>query len=130
MPSFKRDNELIESVKQIAETISNDNGERDAILKLVKSYEYVTFKEWKDKPKFTCDTFDSFTNDFGFADDAVAETMANNHPTLQQSFMAMCLKFIKRMAEKKYVDDRNRLSVEKAKKMIAAIEGETGLPCI
>jgi hypothetical protein len=128
---FKRDNGLIEQVEQYIR-ISNPNADDTAMLNdLVKKYEYATFPEWSDKPKFTADVIDDFVNDFGFADDLVADTMANNHPTLQQSFMRLCLKFIKKMSEKKYCDGRNEASVKTAKKIMEAFGDEPiALPCI
>ena len=127
--NFKRDNELASDVRAIAETL--DNEKKNTILELVEKYEYATFPEWSDKPKFTADAIDGFVNDFGFADDLVAETMANNHPTLQQSFMRLCLKFIKRMSEKKYWDGRNEASVKTAQKIMEAFGDEPiGLPYI
>ncbi len=128
---FKRDNELVEQVNQFIR-LSNPNADDTAMLNdLVKKYEYATFPEWSDKPKFTADVIDGFVNDFGFADDLVAETMANNHPTLQQSFMRLCLKFIKKMSEKKYWDGRNEASVKTAQKIMEAFGDEPiGLPCV
>lgn len=127
--NFKRDNELASDVRTIAETLDNDK--KNTILELVEKYEYATFPEWSDKPKFTADVIDGFVNDFGFADDLVAETMAYNHPTLQQSFMRLCLKFIKKMSEKKYWDGRNEASVKTAQKIMEAFGDEPiGLPCV
>lgn len=127
---FKRDNELVEQVKQFIR-LSNPNADDTAMLNdLVKKYEYATFPEWSDKPKFTADAIDGFVNDFGFADDLVAETMANNHPTLQQSFMRLCVKFIKKMSEKKYYDGRNEAAVKMAKQMIEPLGDAIGLPCV
>ena len=123
---FKRDNELVEQVKQFIR-ISNLNTEDATLLnELVEKYEYATFPEWSDKPKFTADAIDGFVNDFGFADDLVAETMANNHPTLQQSFMRLCVKFIKKMSEKQYYDGRNEAAIKMAKQMIEPLGDAIG----
>lgn len=129
--NFKRDNELVEKAEQYIR-LANSNDDDTALLKsLIQKYEYATFAEWSDKPKFTADAIDGFVNDIGFADDLVAETMANNHPTLQQSFMRLCLKFIKKMSEKKYWDGRNEASVKTAKKIMEAFGDEViALPCI
>ncbi|MBQ2130682.1 MAG: hypothetical protein II431_05000 [Prevotella sp.] len=57
--------------------------------------------------------------------------MSNEHCTLQQSFMRLCLKFIKKMSEKKYWDGRNEASVKTAKKIMEAFGDEPiALPCI
>lgn len=128
---FKRDNELVEKVEQYIR-LSNPNDDDTALLKsLIQKYEYATFPEWSDKPKFTADAIDGFVNDFGFADELVAETMANNHPTLQQSFMRLCIKFIKKMSEKKYWDGRNEASVKTAQKIMETFgDKPIGLPCV
>ena len=131
MYQFKRDNELVTNVNCIAEALpSNDNGQREAILELVRHYESTTFSEWKDKDDFEVRFVEDMVNDFGFADDKVAETMANSHPTLQQSFMRLCVKFIKKMSEKEYWDGRNEASVKTAQKIMEALDGQIWLPCI
>lgn len=126
---FKRDNELVKEIEVLIETVDTPY-HANLIKKLLEKYEYATFPEWSDKPKFTADTIDEYVNDFGFADDLVAETMANNHPTLQQSFMRLCLKFIKKMSEKKYWDGRNEAAVKMAKQMIEPLGDAIGLPCV
>ena len=50
----------------------------------------------------------------------LASLLANDHPTLQQSTMGLCLSFITEMAAKSYTDARNKDSKEHA---IAALEG-------
>ena len=132
--TFKRDNELINSARNIAVTLENDK--QDVILKLIEKYEYATFAEWSDADKFVADTISDFTNSFSFpdeliTDELVAEKMSNEHCTLQQSFMRLCLKFIKKMSEKKYWDGRNEASVKTAKKIMEAFGDEPiALPCI
>lgn len=125
---FKRDNELSEKAKQIAETLENDK--RETILKLIDKYEYATFAEWEDADEFVADCISDFTNTFSFPDDLIADKMANEHCTIQQSFMRLCLKFIKKMSEKKYWDGRNAASVQAAKKIMEAVDGQICLPCI
>ena len=126
---FKRDNEFVKEVEVLIEAIDTPY-HANLIKKLLEKYEYATFPEWSDKPKFTADVIDGFVNDFGFADDLVAETMANNHPTLQQSFMRLCVKFIKKMSEKQYYDGRNEAAVRMAKQMIEPLGDAIGLPCV
>ena len=48
----------------------------------------------------------------------LAELMANDHPTLQQSKMRLACLFVEQMANKSYVDGRNKSSHETAKSMI------------
>jgi hypothetical protein len=50
----------------------------------------------------------------------LAQLLSNDHPTLQQSTMGLCLQFIKAMADKSYVDARNEDSKAHAQ---AALEG-------
>lgn len=50
----------------------------------------------------------------------LAELMSNDHPTLQQSTMGLCLEFITAMANKNYTDARNEDSKEHAQ---AALNG-------
>ena len=48
----------------------------------------------------------------------LAKLMANDHPTLQQSKMRLACLFVEEMANKDYVDGRNKSSHETAKSMI------------
>lgn len=50
----------------------------------------------------------------------LAQLLASDHPTLQQSTMGLCLQFIKAMADKPYVDARN---IESKLHAQAALEG-------
>lgn len=126
---FKRNNEITDNVRKIAETLESDK--REPILQLLEKYEYATFDEWADADKFVADSISDFTNSFSFPDDLIANKMANEHCTLQQSFMRLCMKFIKKMSEKKYWDGRNEASVKTAQKIMAAFDGEPfGLPFV
>lgn len=60
---------------------------------------------------------------------AFIEKMAQNHPTLQQSFMRLCLDFVRAMSEKSYSDARNEASVRIAKDIVSQL-GTTYLPII
>ena len=126
---FKRDNELVESVVKIADRLL-PNEEQMKIYELIKAYERVTYKEWTDRNNFNFDAIDSMINDFGFDEKEIAQKLANNHNTLQQSFMRLCMRFIERMAEKTYWDGRNEASVQTAKKIVEALGGNTYLPMI
>ena len=126
---FKRDNELTNSARSIAVTL--ESYKQDVILKLIEKYEYATFAEWSDADKFVADTISDFTNSFSFPDELIAKKMANEHCTLQQSFMRLCMEFIKLMSEKNYWDGRNEASVKTAKKIMEAFGDEPiALPCI
>ena len=155
VPYFKRDNELTERLRKFAQTL--DEAPKLDLLKLIRDYEHATFPEWSDKAEFTADAFERMVNDFGFADDEVAaelaqekelenvtcddvvndvvdyvaDKFAKEHPTNQQSFMRLCMKFIKKMSEKKYWDGRNEASVKTAQKIMEAFGDEPiGLPCV
>ena len=56
--------------------------------------------------------------------------MANEHPTLQQSFARMCFKFIKTMADKEYYDLRNEATVLTCKKIVDTFKDDMHLPLI
>jgi hypothetical protein len=119
---FKRDNELASDVRTIAETLNNKK--KNTILELVKKYEYATFAEWKDADEFVANCISNFTDSFDFPDELIAKKMANEHCTLQQSFMRLCMTFIKLMSEKNYWDGRNEASVKTAKKIMEAFGDE------
>lgn len=114
---FKRDNELIEKVKNVVLANNLNAEQRNSIEKLVSRYESSTYKDWGDRSEFFNDMVDIMVNDFGFDDKGLAEKMANTHPTLQQNFMRMVYMFINNMANKSYYDDRNKNSVEFAKEV-------------
>ena len=62
-------------------------------------------------------------NSFGSVE-PIAEFIANAHPTLQQTFMRLCLKFIKLESEKTYSDARNEATVEICKKIMEKLPYE------
>jgi len=49
---------------------------------------------------------------------ALAEEMANDHPTLQQGTMRLFVAFVRAMAAKEYSDGRNEASVNLAKQLV------------
>lgn len=128
MSNFKRENELVEQVNQIAETLDDDS--KGKIKELVRKYENATYKEWGDRGEFSADTISGFVNDFNFADELIADKMAHEHPTLQQSFMRFVFKFIKKMADKSCYDARNERSVMFAKKVMEAASNDACFPMI
>lgn len=104
--------------------------QKKSINELLIKYKCATFKEYNDRHEFFRKQVEKMVNDFGFEDEKLAISMANDHPTLQQSFMRMVVQFIVKMADKPYYDDRNKASVELAKKLKPIIEENRGLPCI
>jgi hypothetical protein len=129
--NFKRDNELVEKVEQYIRLANPNDNDTELLKSLIEKYEDATFANWIDADEFVADSISDFTNSFNFPDDLVAKKMANGHCTLQQSFMRLCMKFIKIMSEKKYWDARNEASVTTAQKIMEAFGGKPiGLPCI
>ena len=122
----KRDNELL---ARIESNIENGNVSTEDIKELIKKYKSATYGEYLDRHEFYEDVVESMVNDCGFRDKELAEKMANDHPTLQQSFMRMVVAFIRKMAEKTYYDGRNEKSVLLAKKLLPIVE-ETSLPFV
>ena len=113
---MKRNNELVEKVNAIINTLPESEGK--TLKQLVAEYEWATFKEWSDKDSFYQQKVDKMINDCGFNSKALAKAMANNHPTLQQTYMRHCIDFIREMAEKTYTDARNEAAVATAKKLM------------
>lgn len=122
---MKRNNELVEKIEKHLEEAPNEE-----VKALLEEYKKATYQEHKDRHEFYRDTVERMVNDFGFEDEKLAEKMASEHPTLQQSWMRCCFKFIKKMASKSCYDGRNERSVMMAKKMVDAVGDETGLPMI
>lgn len=104
--------------------------QKKAFKELLAEYEWATYKEYDDRHEFYRKQVEKMVNDFGFQDEELAKFMENDHPTCQQSFMRMVVTFIEKMADKPYYDDRNKASVELAKKLKPIIEENRGLPCI
>ena len=73
----------------------------------------------------TAETISNFVNRYstGHIDD-LAAAMANDHPTLQQLQMRLCLQFIREMAAKSYVDARNEGSREVARRIVGLLDKE------
>ena len=117
---FKRNNELIEAVS--AKLHQMDEETKNIVEKLVADYESATYKEWSDRTEFNAEFVERMVNDYDFGEEEVAERMAHTHPTLQQSFMRLCMRFVKLMSEKTYCDARNESSVEAAKKIVESLD--------
>lgn len=63
-------------------------------------------------------------NNLTFSDEDFCDEMHKEHRTLQQSFMRLALEYIKTTAEQENYDERNRASVEAARKLAKVIEEE------
>ena len=126
----KRDNDVLSKAEQAINEIPMTDEQRDVLNKLCENYRLSTYENYDDRHEYYRTIVEDMVNDFGFQDEELAEKMANNHPTLQQSFMRFCIKFIKKMSEKTYCDARNSASVELAKKMMNAAEEEHYLPFV
>lgn len=118
----KRNNKIIEEAQNFLLNSNFSDEEAKPIVNLINAYKHNTYENWEDRHEMYRDIVDSMVNDCGFQDKKLAEKMANNHPTLQQNFMRMCVYFIKEMANKSYCDDRNRASVEFAKSVLDNVE--------
>lgn len=127
---MKRNNELCEKIKTMLESDNLSEEQKKAFKELLTEYEWATYKEYNDRHEFFRKQVEKMVNDFGFQDEELAKSMANDHPTLQQSFMRMVVQFIEKMADKPYYDGRNEASVKLAKKLKPIIEENRGLPCI
>ena len=119
---MKRDNELVEKVEAIISdtTISEEN--RTCLGMLLNKYKSATYKEWDDRHEWNAGLLSDMVNDYGFKDEMIAEKMATDHPTLQQTFMRFVLKFIRKMAAKPYFDDRNKASVAIAREIVKTLD--------
>lgn len=123
----KRNNTLVSAVE-----IAIENGSVSAELakELLKEYKSATYAEHSDRHQWYREKVGEMINDCAFNEGELAEAMVNNHPTLQQNFMRLCMKFIEGMSKKTHWDARNEKSVKMAKKMVSAIENDTCLPFI
>ena len=74
----------------------------------------------------------NFVNVFGGDNETFVKTLANDHPTLQQGITRLVIRFLRAMAAKEYVDDRNRAAVNAARVMVNALNEARagGLPLI
>lgn len=125
----KRNNEIIENAQNFLLNSNLSDEEAKPIVDLINAYKRNTYDKWEERHEMYRNIVDDMVNDCAFQYKELAEKMANNHPTLQQSFMRMCANFIQRMAEKTYCDDRNRTSVEYAKAIMDNV-GEEHFPFI
>ena len=129
MAKFKRDLAIVNRANELLKSPNLNNEQRLVVESLISEYEKCTYNDWTERHEFYRDIVESMVNDYSFQYKELADMMANNHPTLQQSFMRMCANFIQRMAEKSYCDDRNRTSVEYAKSIMDNV-GEEYFPFV
>lgn len=120
----KRDNDLLEKAEKTINEVCMTAEQRDTLNKLCKNYRLSTYENHGDRHEFYRTIVDDMVNDMCFEDKELAEKMSKTHPTLQQNFMRLCVGFIVRMSQKPFYDDRNKVSVELAKKMVEAIKDE------
>lgn len=109
---FKRNEELVVKVCDILNTDKVTGEDRETIKSLLQAYKDKTYKEWEDRHKFYQDVVSDMVNDMGFDDNGLAEKMANEHPTIQQSFTRFVAKYIKKVRERGYADGRNQASLD------------------
>lgn len=124
MGRFKENSEVVNKVNELINSGKLTDEEKVAVNELVGRYKSTTYDDWSDRHEFYQSMVDDMVNDMDFKYKELADKMANNHPTLQQSFMRMCAYFIKKMSEKSYYDDRNKASVEYAKSVIGNVGDE------
>jgi hypothetical protein len=129
MAYFKRNNENIKEVENIINNGKLSEEEKRSLTYLIDCYKNATFDKWEDRKGFYEESVSNMVNDMSFDAKSMAEKMSNDHPTLQQSFMKLCVKFIQKMAEKTCYDGRNERSVKMAQKMVSAMDDDY-LPCI
>lgn len=128
---MKRDNELSNSIESmLSESSTMTDDEKAKVKSLLNKYKSATYDDWNDRHQFYQNNVEHMVNDCGFKDEELAEAMANDHPTLQQSFMRFVMKFIRKMAAKEYYDARNERSVLLAKKIVESIGETNNLPMI
>jgi hypothetical protein len=77
-----------------------------------------------DRAKKDFNTIESVLNNYGFNESAVAEQLANTHPTLQQSFMRLVAEYIHIQAEKEYFDGRNEATGKACRKLAEVMKKE------
>lgn len=126
--NIKRDENEVNAARQAIANLNETD--RNAVENIIKKYESITIADWNEKDKYNEEFVSDMVNDFGFNHKGVAKKMANEHCTLQQNFMRLCIEFIRQMAEKKYFDGRNEASVKLAKKIVESVGEETYLPCV
>lgn len=114
---MKRDELIIANAKSVMANPNLSEDENNAISTLIAAYESVTYKDWEDRHEFYRNIVDKMVNDMSFESEKLAEFMANNHPTLQQTYMKHCQHFIKAMSGKTYTDARNEYAVRLAREL-------------
>lgn len=125
---MKRNLELVAEVKNISANLPED--QKKSVDSLIKAYERATYENHSDRHEFYRDMVSTMTNDMGFEDEKLADKMANEHPTLQQSFMRFVCKFIRKMAKREYTDGRNERAVALAKRLAKVLDEDDYLPFI
>lgn len=126
--NIKRDENEVNAARQAIESLNETD--RNAVENIIKKYESITIADWSEKDKYNENFVSDMVNDFGFNYKGVAKAMANDHCTLQQSFMRLCFEFIRQMSEKKYFDGRNEASVKLAKQIVESLGEEQYLPFV
>ena len=127
---FKRNTDAVAKALEITHSGKLNEQEAEVIDTLLRAYCSTTYVDFDERHEFSRQFVSDMVNDFGFQDDALAATMANQHPTLQQNFMRFVVKFLRLMADKPTHDLRNKNSVQAARMMVDAIADNDTFPCV
>lgn len=124
---MKRNQELCEKIEKVLQSESLSADDKKSITSLLNDYKSATYES--DRQKFYQTQLSRFVNNFDFDEKAAAKAMANDHRTVQQGYMRLVCSFIEEMANQPSCDDRNRASVEVAKRLYE-ITKNTYLPLV
>ena len=120
----KRKDNLLDKVNAVVSSEHLTDEQKAVINELAKAYENSTYDKWSEKKDYDATVLEDMVNNTLFDSEFVASKMARMHPTLQQSFMRLCVAFIKEMSAKTYSDGRNEAAVTLAKSFYRVIEEE------
>ena len=69
------------------------------------------------------DSIADYLNSFGNKQiDELVKELSKQHRTLQQRFTQLCINWFQELANRRFYDDRNKASVELAKKIITKLD--------
>jgi len=105
----------------------------DPLVQAIVADYIVSYKAEKERERISerdnagallAEKFSRFVNNFNAKNEQFVKAILNQHPTLQQSSIKLCLQVVEGMAAKEHVDGRNQASRDVCQKLLAGYTEE------
>lgn len=121
----KRNQETLDCLNELVESDKLTPDQQEAVRKARNFYEDNTYVDYKERDAFYAREMEDYVNSTACDEKKFADCCGTFHRTLQQSFMRVIVKTIKKFSTLS-TDGRNERAVNLAKKLNSVIEDDGG----